>query len=168
VIQIDLDDRVAQSVLGRLRRRLQRPDALVRQWAAIVEDEIETSFAREAAPDGSPWAALAPSTLRDRRRQGFSSAPILQRSSEGKRGIRVVTQGTTITVISTKQYMALHNSKSRNQERRQFVPDSDDIERGQTGDRLRQATEAYLNPTFGEFVQGEVDRLPIVGRLFRR
>jgi hypothetical protein len=46
--------------------------------------------------------------------------------------------------------MALHNSKSRNQERRQFVPDSDDIERGQTGDRLRQATEAYLNPTFGD------------------
>jgi phage virion morphogenesis protein len=156
-LSVDCDDREAQSFLGNLTTRLQGLDPLMNTIAGRVEDSIQESFDTQAAPDGSAWAALAPSTLKQKQRLGQSSR-ILVASGRGKASIRVVVSGNTIT-CSFEQHMGNHQRGTRLMPKRKFAPEPTDITPTTAlGQQIEKDIENYLNPNLFQFMRGEVAR----------
>ena len=87
-IDIEIDDREARAGLNRLVERGDNLTDAMRVIAGFLRESAEESFAREAAPDGTPWQPLAPATLSEKRKRGYADT-ILQR------------QGTLVDSIQT-------------------------------------------------------------------
>jgi phage virion morphogenesis protein len=87
--------------------------------AADTMTLIDDSFAGSRAPDGSPWAPLAESTLRQRR--GTTATTLVDtgrlRSSMFARG-----QATGIEFGTNVSYAAPHQTGARRMPRRAFLP----------------------------------------------
>ena len=156
-LEIETDDREVQSYLGKLTARLQGLDPLMHAIAGRVEGAIEQSFDESAAPDGSAWAALAPSTIRKKRRLG-QNARILVASGKGNASIRVTVTGNTIT-CTFDDHMGHHQRGTRLLPKRQFVPEPEDIATTTAlGQQIEQDIENYLSPNLFQFMRGEFTR----------
>lgn len=71
-LTIDLDDTEVQDRLLQLIERMDRPIGFFKLAGEhFTETSIPDHFAKEAAPDGTPWASLQPATVarREKRRQ---------------------------------------------------------------------------------------------------
>ena len=167
LITIDVDSRQASSVLGRLRARLQDPRQLMRRLQPILENAIETSARTERAIDGSPWAALAPSTLEQKRRLGYGNKRILERTGKSLESIEVAVVGSREIEISHNEIIEYHKRGGGNLPKRSPIPTEDDVERGALTDEIEGTIDDYLNPNLGDFLSSEVARLPLLGRVFR-
>jgi phage gpG-like protein len=156
-LEIQTDDREVQSYLGELTTRLQGLDPLMHTIADRVEEAIERSFDESVAPDGSPWAALAPATLRQKRRLGQSTR-ILVASGKGKISIRVTVTGNMIS-CTFDDHMGYHQRGTRLLPKRKFAPEPEDIAPTTAlGQRIEQDIENYLSPNLFQFMRGEFTR----------
>ena len=111
---VKFDDRDYTRVVRRLNELIQDGLDLAPAMRAISEfflSRVQDSFAREQAPDGTPWAPLAPGTLRERRRRG-KDGPILQRdrqllgSMDTSYGPTSAAAGTNVVYAATHQFGA--------------------------------------------------------------
>lgn len=100
-------------------RRLRDMSPLTRVLAEDVKTLIDDSFAQSRSPDGSPWEALKPSTVK-RRRQG-SSTPLVDTGT--LRG-SVSARGTTTGVMfgAGASYAPFHQFGTRRVPSRPFLP----------------------------------------------
>ena len=107
-ISTQLDDAIAQQVFA----NLQDLDGaeIFRQVADVFESLTLERFQQQDSPDGVPWAALSPVTLRQRQRRGVTRASILREtgllrstvrgvSSEWSAGITVGGPGLSLIHI---------------------------------------------------------------------
>jgi phage gpG-like protein len=162
---IKVDSSSATGVLGELTVKLQGLNTLHQQLAEMVEGKLALSFDTESDPTGKAWKALAPSTIAVRRRKGLVPIKKLQATGRGKRGINVVIIKTGIRVEvggDNTDYMEFHETGSRIMPQRRFVPTEDELR-----DEIEAIVTAYLTPSIGGFVRGEIARTPILRRLLR-
>lgn len=166
-IEIDTNSVAAGNIFGAIAQRLQRTDILMDRIGNRIEYRINEAFDGEQdVIDESPWAALAPSTIENRRRRGYGAGPILQASGRGRRSIRVKVSRSQLE-ISYDDHMAHHQRGGDRLPKRQFAPMAEDAEKGPLADEIKTMTEEWLNPSIGGFLRGELAALPIVGQLFR-
>ena len=79
----------------------------MRATAEFLLNRTEESFAREAAPDGTPWKPLAPSTQRERQRLG-KDGPILQRDRNLLNSLDSSYDGRSAAVGTNLIYARIH------------------------------------------------------------
>ena len=59
-------------------------------------------------PDGTPWAKLAPSTIKEKERLGFGGAGILMRTGTLKHALSQTADSNSVTVTNIAPYAAIH------------------------------------------------------------
>jgi phage virion morphogenesis protein len=108
MISTQLDDKVAQQLLAAVQGLDGR--AIFAQVADVLENLTLERFQRQDSPDGVPWAALSPVTLRQRQRRGISRTSILRETGL----LRSTVRGTsgewtaTLTVGGPGSWAAVH------------------------------------------------------------
>ena len=107
-IDIQFDDAAIRSALDRLARAGSDLSPAMREIAGHLEDSAAESFEQESAPDGAPWAPLAESTKKDRRRRGYRDGPILERSGDLGASITSDSDATSAVAGTNFAYAARH------------------------------------------------------------
>lgn len=79
------DTRSAKRKLEGMKRRTQVPDRAWKKVGIYMSREMHKQFSTRGANFGTPWRPLAESTLREKRRLGFTPAPLV-RTGRLKRG----------------------------------------------------------------------------------
>lgn len=112
-INIDVLDRDAKAAIRRTIRAGYDMSPAMLAVSEHLKDSALESFARQRAPDGTPWAQLKASTRRQRRRGGFGEAgPILQRRGDLLRSIvsdhgpTFASAGTNLVYATTQHFGA--------------------------------------------------------------
>ena len=111
-INIRYDDSRVLLALDNLRAAGEDLTPAMRVIAGHLEDSGAESIERESAPDETPWAPLADSTKKQRRRRGYRDGPILERS--GDLGASITSDsdrdsavaGTNLVYAATQQFGA--------------------------------------------------------------
>ena len=107
-IEIRYDDREVRRGLNRLLRAAEDLSPAMREIAAHLVDSSEQALEDQASPEGTPWAPLAESTQKQRRRQGYGGAkPILERSGDLFRSIMGHHDETSAVAGTNLVYAAL-------------------------------------------------------------
>ena len=82
--------------------------------AGHLADSAEESFERQAAPPSIPWARLARSTVRQRRRRGYGAERLILTRSGDLRGSILADSDATSAVVGTNiEYAAIHQLGGR-------------------------------------------------------
>lgn len=108
MISAQLDDRVAQQLLSAVQGLDGRE--IFAQVADVLENLTLERFQRQDSPDGVPWAALSPVTLRKRQQRGNTRTTILRDTGL----LRSTVRGTsgewtaTLTVGGPGSWAAVH------------------------------------------------------------
>lgn len=108
MISAQLDDRVAQQLLSAVQGLDGRE--IFAQVADVLENLTLERFQRQDSPDGVPWAALSPVTLRKRQRRGITRTTILRETGLLRSTVRA-TAGewtATLTVGGPGSWAAVH------------------------------------------------------------
>lgn len=141
---------ISQSSLGFLEEiafRVVHVEPLMNQIGDIITDQIIDSFEHERdASDGSPWAELAPSTIKARTRRGYTPITKLRASGKGERAINLSIASNTIRIEyggNGTDYMQYHREGTSKMPRREFIPSVDWIEKSP---KIREAVMRYINP----------------------
>ncbi len=108
LVSTQLDDAVAQQVF----QNLQDLDGteIFRQVADVYEALTLERFQRQDSPDGVPWAALSPVTLRRRQKRGIAGTAILRETGLLRSTVRGVYSewSAGITVGGPGSWAAVH------------------------------------------------------------
>lgn len=106
-ITIEIDDREARRGLRDLAEAGEDLSPAMRVVSELLLSIAEESFEREASPEGDPWAPLAASTLRQRKREG-KDGPILQRDRHLRRSLDSDHDRTSAAAGTNLAYAAIH------------------------------------------------------------
>ena len=79
------DTRAAKRKFMAMKRRVQTPDRAWKRVGIYMSRELNKQFSTRGANFGTPWRPLAASTLIEKRRLGFTPAPLV-RTGRLKRG----------------------------------------------------------------------------------
>lgn len=140
-------DEAAQDLLSFFMRKVRVPSELMEQIRDRLVENVENNFNTEADPDGSPWAELAPSTVRQKRLRGLDTRK-LRATGKGKQSIKVTVVGESVEV-SYDEHMVHHQHGTRKMPQRKFAPDDRNVETGKLGDVLQADVEEYLSDQAG-------------------
>lgn len=109
-IRIRYDDRDVRRGLNRLLASARDLSPAMREIAAYLVDSSKQALEDQASPEGVPWAPLAESTRKDRRRRGYGGdGPILERSGDlfrsimGHHDARSAVAGTNLVHAALQQ-----------------------------------------------------------------
>lgn len=107
-LTITIDDVLLKGDLRELRGRLDRPQPFYSAIGNLLVASVGENFLGEHAPDGTPWAPLKPSTIRNRKRRGRSGLAILRERGilKGSVSYDVTTNG--VQIGATAPYAAIH------------------------------------------------------------
>lgn len=108
MISAQLDDRVAQQLLSAVQGLDGRE--IFAQVADVLENLTLERFQRQDSPDGVPWAALSPVTLRKRQRRGITRTTILRETGLLRSTVRATASEwtATLTVGGPGSWAAVH------------------------------------------------------------
>lgn len=107
MFKVDLDTRELGQRLNNLTRRVSRLEVPLRKFGDYLKTETEIQFDREVDPSSARWAALAASTLREKRRLGYPSK-ILTRTGALKNSISYTASGKTLNFGLDSPYAIYH------------------------------------------------------------
>ena len=116
VFELEIDVSDAVSDLRQLARAL-KDKSYLKEAGLYMERETKINFARQSAPDGTPWAPLAPSTLARKR-----SGAILRETSALVNSI--AARGpfqNTVRVGATMEYGVYHQFGTKRMPARPFL-----------------------------------------------
>lgn len=72
--------------MGGLKKRVRNLQPPLTGWGNyLLQDTRVQQFSREKDPTGKPWSRLAPATVREKRRLGYGSKKILERTGDFQR-----------------------------------------------------------------------------------
>ena len=95
---VEIDDLVMHERISELMARIAEPAAFLKSVGKHLVGSARDNFARQSAPDGSPWAPLAPSTIRQRERKGQVPIRILQISGDLRGHIASQVEGDSVVI----------------------------------------------------------------------
>ena len=134
-------------VLEEIAFRVVNAAPLMNEIGSIVYDQIIDSFENERdASDGSPWAELAPATIKARERRGYTPITKLRASGKGERAITLSIASNTVRIEyggDGTEYMALHRTGTSKMPKRDFLPSPDWIEKSP---KILEAVMRHINP----------------------
>ncbi|TCM84792.1 phage virion morphogenesis protein [Rhodovulum steppense] len=108
---VTIDDLEAQERLRTLVERMDNPAGFYKQVGEEIVQSTQRNFASESAPDGTPWAAHAPSTIRQRIRRGQVPITKLRRNGFGQtlyNSLNARPSAEGVTVGTPMPYGAIH------------------------------------------------------------
>jgi phage virion morphogenesis protein len=109
-ITATLTDEEALARLGELVARMERPEGFYRNVGEhMVDVSVAGAFDQERAPDGAPWAPLAPSTVRKRKAAG----PILRLRGHLRGSISYRVEAEGVRIGTPSPYAAIHQLGGR-------------------------------------------------------
>jgi len=76
-LEVDYNEEQTRSLLLELCGRMEDMTPVFAEIGEIVTESVQRNFEEHRAPDGTPWAPLAPSTVAARAKKGRSSKDIL-------------------------------------------------------------------------------------------
>lgn len=125
-VKMQVDDREvrehAREIKGALKRLANLAPAL-EVPAERFKSLVDRSFIESRAPDGGAWAPLAPSTLTQKRREGYSPKPLVRRGARGLQGSTVVEPFKRgIRFGANKPYAGYHQFGTEDMPARPFLP----------------------------------------------
>lgn len=82
-----------------IRRNTQLPPLLDEIGGLLLRRTLDR-FDKEVAPDGTPWAPLAPATLERRKRLGYENNPKLVRTQTLRNSIQLIKGDVTESVFT--------------------------------------------------------------------
>ncbi len=87
MIRLVIKEEKINRVMRELESTIKDLSVPLQKFGDYKVDQIEQQFEREVDPDGTPWAALAPSTLAEKRRLGLDNG-ILTRTGDMRRSVK--------------------------------------------------------------------------------
>lgn len=120
MIELKVERRETEAMVRRYSNRLRSIQRPLRGWANWLLGETERQFATETDPDGQPWAALAPSTLRQKRALGYPD-DILTRTGDMRRSVRIVLAGRYEVAIAVDFPAQFHQSGTAKMPQRRIL-----------------------------------------------
>jgi phage virion morphogenesis protein len=134
--------------LHRIAERTEHLDDVLRELGEILVPSTQARFVQGVAPDGSPWAPLAPSTLRRKKGPG-----ILRESLALQGSIHYQVEGDELHVGTNLPYAAIHQlgGKIKHKERSATLHFRQDPRTGEVGNRFvkRQHANFAQDVTIG-------------------
>lgn len=118
VITVDPDLQASDAVLGLLHDRLSHLQPVIDQETAVMQQAQQENYAGEGAAFAGGWAPLAPSTLAQKRRQGYPERTLYRTGKLEENVGQAVEQtddgdfiGATVGIdLSVVPYAAYHQS----------------------------------------------------------
>lgn len=108
MINVGIDDGRTGAALAELADRLEDLSTPLLDIAEYLHQSTDNRFRQQIAPDGSPWAPLAPSTIA---RKG--SSKILRQSGDLQDTIRHQVSGNALEFGTDRPYGAIHQFGGR-------------------------------------------------------
>ncbi|WP_179228607.1 phage virion morphogenesis protein [Leptolyngbya ohadii] len=118
-MRLRIDITTSGDGLDKLAQKLNRLEVPMRQAGLYMERELKMGFARQSDPDGKPWQALKPSTLRRKKTRS-----ILRETGTLAAGISLVSvSSTSATVAATagSEYGIFHQTGTSKMAQRQII-----------------------------------------------
>ncbi|SDA18145.1 phage virion morphogenesis (putative tail completion) protein [Pseudomonas sp. NFPP10] len=103
MLNVELDNRLAESALAELLERMGDLRTPLLDIAEYLHQSTDDRFRQQVAPDGSPWAPLAPSTIA---RKG--SNKILRQDGNLQDTLRHSVSGNELAFGTDRPYGAIH------------------------------------------------------------
>jgi hypothetical protein len=136
-------DKLAAFLAAR-RDALAKLDEPVRRSLEALREEVQAAFDSGGAAVGAVWPPLAPRTLRDKLRLGYSPQPLV-RTGRLRDGWTVRMEGPARgTLESVAPYARVHEEGLGRVPRRRFLPDPGDT-RAIVGDAFREHVQEALS-----------------------
>ena len=120
MISIEIDGRQTKAILKRYKSCVRNLEPPLRGWGNYMEQETERQFATETDPDGVRWAALAPSTLAEKRRKGYPES-ILTRTGKMRRSVVSVADTRSVLIAVDVPYAIFHQQGTRKMPQRRIL-----------------------------------------------
>lgn len=102
------------------KRSIVKPTEPLEEIASFYRDDIKNNFEQERSPDGTPWAQLAPATVKQKR-----TSYILRETLALFNSVRVVVQSLEVRVLVDAFYAVFHQEGTSKMAARPFVGVSD-------------------------------------------
>lgn len=119
MIRLQLNIKSEGDALEKLAKRIKNLQPAVFQAGLYMERETKLNFAKQADPDGNPWAPLKPSTLRRKRTRA-----ILRETSTLAAGISLTSATKTQAIIQAtagSEYGIYHQTGTKKMAQRKFI-----------------------------------------------
>ena len=145
IFNVDIDNS-AMPILEEIAFRVVHAEPLMNKIGDIVYDLIADNFEGEHDSNGSPWADLAPSTIKARTRKGYTPITKLRASGKGERAITLSIASNTLRIEyggGGTDYMQYHRSGTSKMPKRDFIPSEQNIERNKA---IADAVARHVNP----------------------
>jgi len=108
-IDIVFDGQGVLQALTKLQATTDDMTPIMQEIAGVLADETEQAFENETAPDGTPWPALADSTIKQREKHGSWPGKVLQITAGGLAPSISSEYGRDYAAVGTnKVYGAIH------------------------------------------------------------
>lgn len=107
-ITVDLDDIVARDRLQDMLDRMDRREPFFKDVGQALTNSVRRRFATETGPDGAPWTALSPRTVRARTRRRRSALSILRERGLLAGSIHYRADNDSVAVGAVPEYAAIH------------------------------------------------------------
>ena len=105
---VEINDLAARERISALVDRMENPTPFYKAVGDHLVNSTRSNFDREAAPDGTPWQPLRPSTLQRRVKLGQASTKILTVSKRLQASIIYQIENGGVRIGSPVEYAGVH------------------------------------------------------------
>ncbi|NEP56008.1 MAG: phage virion morphogenesis protein [Symploca sp. SIO2G7] len=138
MISIEFDGGKTKALLKRYKSRVRNLENPLKGWGNYMQQETERQFATETDPDGVRWAALAPSTLAEKRRKGYPES-ILTRTGKMRNSVLAIADARSILIGVDVPYAIFHQQGTRKMPQRRILGMNDKREQ-----KLRKLIRVWI------------------------
>lgn len=97
MLRFEYSGKQVSKLMKELNSKVKNLEPPLQGWGGYMEEETEKQFVSQVDPDGQPWAALAPSTLEQKRRQGYPD-DILTRTRKMRRSVKAIASSRSVEI----------------------------------------------------------------------
>lgn len=120
MFQVNIDSKSLGKRLDNLTKRTNRLEIPFRRFGLYWVTETEKQFDKQVDPKGTPWAALKPSTLEQKRKLGYPD-DILTRTGALRKSLGFSAKGKSLEVFSSSAYGQFHQYGTSKMPQREIV-----------------------------------------------
>jgi phage virion morphogenesis protein len=124
-IKVTVDDKRMKQVLGDISKRCKNLEPPLTGWGRQLVEQTKRQFETETDPDGEKWADLAPSTLKQKRKQGYPDKT-LTRTGEMMESVGFEATAKTLSLKVGKNYAKWHQQGTNRLPKRKILGISSD------------------------------------------
>lgn len=119
-IKITIDDRQMKKILGDISKKCRNLEPPLTGWGRKLVEQTRSQFDSESDPEGTKWADLAPTTVLQKRKAGFSSS-ILTRTGAMRDSVGFDVAAKTLSLKIGTNYAKWHQEGTRRMPQRKIL-----------------------------------------------